>query len=157
HGHGERDVSPAAPSMNGHGRPGPPLADRFARAVYELTGRDVTSLIPGASRGAALRMRSAVPPLRRMQRRSSYRGAEVSRLLADWVSWPMSPDLEMRGDLRLLRGRARELSRNNAHIRQYLNLLKANVLGAHGMPLQAQVRDGSGNLDERVNETIEAA
>ena len=128
------------------------LATRFARAWSELTGRDRTAMIPGA---APLQTRAGAVPLGRPQRRNSYRGGEVSRLLADWVSWPTAPDLEMRGDMRLLRGRARELSRNNAHIRQYLNLLKANVLGPKGLDLQPQIRDERGELVEEINDLIE--
>jgi lambda family phage portal protein len=138
------------------------LRERFARALGELTGRghaDADAAVVPVSLGAPsppeLVTRSAVPPMRRMQQRSAFRGAEVSRLLADWIAWPMAPDIEMRGDLRLMRGRARELARNNAHIQRYSNLLKTNVLGVHGMKLQAQVRDAAGELDDPVNELIE--
>lgn len=103
-------------------------------------------------RGAWAELTGAAP-----ERRAMYRGSEVSRLLADWIASTISPDEEMRGELRPIRARARELARNNAYVRQYLNLLTANVIGPHGFKHQALVRDASGNLDERTNTLLEEA
>lgn len=112
-----------------------PFGERLGRAWNELTGR-------------AAEPRAA---------RALYRGAERSRLLADFVSSCLSSDEELRGSARLMRGRARDLARNDALVRQFLNLLAVNVIGARGARLQARVRDGQGNLDERVNAAIEEA
>jgi lambda family phage portal protein len=88
---------------------------------------------------------------------TSFRGAEASRLLEDWFARCMSPDDELRYDMKVMRARARDLSRNDPMCKHFLNLATANVLGARGPRLQAQVRDARGNLDEKTNEVIEEA
>lgn len=129
-----------------------PLGERIRRAFTEITGW--APIAPAGARGGPA---AAAARAGRIQRRSLFRGAEASRLLADFVGSVMAPDREIHGDLRTLRARARDLRRNNPFIRQYVNLLKANVLGPHGPKLQAQVRDRNGELLEQVNDTIEAA
>ena len=90
-------------------------------------------------------------------KRSYYKGAEVSRLVMDWVVSAISPDKELQNDLGKLRARARDLSRNNPHIRSYLQLLAVNVIGAYGFKLQAQVRNNDGYLNTTINDKIETA
>jgi len=118
-----------------------PLGVRLTAAWRELTGRE-----PVGRAGLTTA---------RVSRRSSFKGAEVSRLVADWMVSAGPPDRELSGDMRLLRARARELRRNNPYIRQYVNLLKANVLGHSGFQLQAQVRNSNGELLQDVNHAIE--
>jgi len=89
--------------------------------------------------------------------RSVYRGAETSRLFGDFNPRTQPPVEELRGALRTLRARARDLGRNEGLATQFIRLATTNVLGPRGMRLQAQVRDASGNLDERANAVIEAA
>lgn len=90
-------------------------------------------------------------------RRDAYKGAEVNRLVEDWFATITQPDDEARWNLRRLRARSRELSRNNPFARAFLTSLSANVLGPAGPTLQAQVRDNSGDLNRRINDRIEAA
>lgn len=87
----------------------------------------------------------------------AYAGATASRLY-DWLFGGIqSAHQELKGDLMVLRGRARELSRNNPHARRYLALLIENVLGPKGIQLQAQARMRNGELDQEGNNAIEEA
>jgi len=101
--------------------------------------------------------RLAVRELRRPTTRNAFAGAGVSRLLLDWIATSRSADEEIKGDLRKLRARARELARNNSYIKRYLRLLVANVLGHAGIRLQAVVRGRDGALDQETNRKIETA
>lgn len=89
-------------------------------------------------------------------RRSAFDGAGIHQLLLDWIAQARSADEEIRGDIRLLRARARELGRNNSYVKRYLRLLQNNVVGPMGMKLQAQVKAG-GETDAEANRAIEAA
>lgn len=88
---------------------------------------------------------------------SVYKGAEGSRLTSDWTPTLLSPDDETRWTATRLRARGRDLARNNAYARQYLNLLAVNVIGPHGVSHEATVRDNSGKLNTLINERIEDA
>lgn len=93
------------------------------------------------------------------QSRGAYDGANVHRLLLDWITQARAADEEIKGDLRLLRARARELGRNDSTVKRYFRLLVNNVVGHHptGMQLQAQVKLPSGELDTATNDEIESA
>lgn len=87
-----------------------------------------------------------------------FNGALASRLTADWVNAPiLSADQEIKGGIRILRGRARELSRNNPVARSYLKLLVANVLGEHGVRYRPMVRNNDDKLNLPLNEKISSA
>jgi len=99
----------------------------------------------------------AKPSAVSISRRSDtgFKGAEFNRLTLDWNSSRVPADDEIRHVMGRLRARARDLSRNNPYVRQYLNLLRVNVVGPEGAKLQAQVRNNSGELARRVNDRIE--
>lgn len=87
-----------------------------------------------------------------------YNGSLASRLTADWVNAPiLSADQEIKGNLRILRGRARELARNNPIAKSYLKILVANVLGQHGIGYQPLVRNNNDELNQQFNKKIEKA
>ena len=88
--------------------------------------------------------------------RGVFDGAGVHRLLLDWVAQTRSADEEVRGDIRMLRARARELGRNNSYVKRYFRLLVTNVIGPMGIKLQAQVRAGD-QPDTKTNAAIEEA
>jgi lambda family phage portal protein len=73
-----------------------------------------------------------------------YSGASGTRLTLDWIATILSADQEIRGNLRLLRARGRELSRNNPVAKNFLNLLAANVVGHKGIGYRPQVRNNDG-------------
>lgn len=89
-------------------------------------------------------------------RRRAYAAAATSRLTAGWNAANNHPDVEIATALARLRARARELERNDAYVRRFLNLLKTNVIGAHGIKLQNKAADANGKLDAWANEQIEA-
>ncbi|MGH9685280.1 MAG: phage portal protein [Candidatus Acidiferrales bacterium] len=86
-----------------------------------------------------------------------FSGAQGGRLTLDWVASILSADQEIKGNIRLLRARARELSRNNPIVKSYLKLLCANVVGPHGISYKAQVRNKNGEFNQAFNQKIEAA
>jgi lambda family phage portal protein len=87
----------------------------------------------------------------------SFKGAQGGRLFADFFSSSASADQELRQALVTLRNRSRELSRNDAYVARYLNLLTSNVVGHNGIRVNAKSRDVDGSLDTIANSTIEAA
>ncbi len=88
--------------------------------------------------------------------RGVFDGAGVHRLLLDWIAQTRSADEEVRGDIRMLRARARELGRNNSYVKRYFRLLATNVVGPMGIKLQAQVWAGE-QPDTKTNAAIEEA
>ena len=111
-----------------------PLRNRLARAWREIVGD------AGGGTGGE----------------PTWKGAALNRLTQEWIASAVHPDQEARWGARRLRGRARELARNEGFPRQFLNLLTANVIGPTGPKLQAQVRRGE-SLDRRTNARIEEA
>lgn len=87
---------------------------------------------------------------------AGFDGASVGRLYADWDAFTASPDFEQRFQFRLVRARARGMSRNNPWIVGFLDELANNVVGAHGIMLQAQLRNALGKLDKALNAEIES-
>lgn len=107
-----------------------------------------------AVRAAAWITRTVVPA----SARHAFAGAITNRLTADWILAPIrSADEEIRGDLSKLRGRSRELVRNNAYAARHVSLVEDNVVGPHGIALQCRVKRQDGRLDSDLNELIEAA
>jgi len=86
-----------------------------------------------------------------------FNGAMGGRLTMDWIASILSADQEIKGNMRLLRARARELSRNNPVAKSYLKILTANVLGEKGIGYQAQVRNNDKSLNAGFNQKIEDA
>jgi lambda family phage portal protein len=94
------------------------------------------------------------------RRRSYYgdfSGARMSRLELDWIAHVKAADEEVKRDAVRLRARARELVRNNALAKNYIRLVRLNVVGAHGPQHQARIRDNAGVLNKRLNDRVEAA
>lgn len=93
--------------------------------------------------------------------RNAFAGAQAGRLNDFIFSSIQSPNQEVRGDLRTLRARSRELCRNNPHAKRFLRLLSQNVIGPNGIRLESQVMlktgKNAGQPDEAVNDVIEAA
>jgi len=86
-----------------------------------------------------------------------FSGAQTGRLFADWVTSLLHPDEELKGNIRLLRARGRDLYRNDALAKRFGELLQINVIGPNGPTLAAQVRDSKGQKAAGVNAQIEEA
>jgi len=87
-------------------------------------------------------------------------GTESFQVLKDWIESPLkasgSLDWDLRNKIFRLRQKSRLLGLNNPLVRQYLQLLEQNVIGAKGIRLQAQVRNNDGSLNKGINDKIEA-
>ena len=90
-------------------------------------------------------------------RKRNYQGAAINRLTNDWLSPVTSADSEIRSSLSRLRGRCRELERNNDYVRRFLSGLESNVLGHAGVGLQLKVTENGGRPDTLANDLIERA
>ena len=89
---------------------------------------------------------------------TAFRGAVQNRLTEDWILASIrSADAEVRGDLRTLRKRAREMARNTAHCSRFIDLIADNVIGPHGIRLQSRPLGFDGELDEGAAQKIEEA
>lgn len=86
---------------------------------------------------------------------SPFAGAIASRLTADWNGALYSPNGELRYSLATLRGRARQLVRDNSHARGFANELANNTIGPDGILLQAKVQSRAGKMAKATNDEIE--
>lgn len=75
------------------------------------------------------------------KRSSEYAAAQLSRLTSSWSTSSLSANQEIFRNLRSLRARSRELSRNNAHAKRFLNMVANNVIGPNGIKLQNKAGD----------------
>ncbi len=87
----------------------------------------------------------------------TYAAAGTNRLLNDFFSSERSPDSELRPAIKLMRSRARELTRNNEYAKRYITLMKDNVVGERGFTLQVKARNIDGALDQDGNDRVEGA
>jgi len=83
-----------------------------------------------------------------------YYGANTGNLFASWKTSGGSADDLIKKSLSGLRNRSRDLERNNAHVKRYLELLRSNITG-HGFTLQNKAIDTNGTTDSKANELIE--
>jgi hypothetical protein len=98
-----------------------------------------------------------MPPLQQRGRRAStWDGADTGRLYADWEHVDDVTGLRDPVQFRLLRARARAMARNNPWIVGFLDELANNVVGPHGILLQAQIKNALGKLAKATNDEIEA-
>lgn len=88
---------------------------------------------------------------------TAYSGAQVNRLSMDWIWSHLSADKEIHGDLITLRTRARELVRNTSWGKNYIRLLRNNVVGANGITLQGRLRKADGTPARDLNTGLEAS
>jgi lambda family phage portal protein len=58
--------------------------------------------------------------------------AQHNRLTANWSSFPVAPNREMRTQLRTMRSRSRNLGQNDDYIKRYLSLRENNIPGPTG-------------------------
>ena len=87
--------------------------------------------------------------------RQFFTGANTSRLLSNFIQQSKSADSEIKQSIQVLRARSRDLAKNNAYARRYINAYVDNVVGPRGMHLQVRSRDPNGSLDTFANSLIE--
>ena len=81
------------------------------------------------------------------RKKRSFHGANQSRLMNYFLTTTLSADSEIKGSVKVLRARSRELSRNNAYARRFINSYVDNVVGPFGVNLQVRSRDPNGVID----------
>lgn len=96
---------------------------------------------------------------RRMSPRPmAFAGAQMTRLTEDWLVGLLSADAEIKGSLKLLRARSRQLCQDNGHFAGWLLTMPEQVIGWEhdGIRVQSRVRgsDGGG-FDRRINGYLE--
>lgn len=91
----------------------------------------------------------------RMQKRT-YASAKVSRLTSGWGDSNTSADSELSSSLTTLRNRSRALVRDASYAKRAKVIVVNNVIGP-GIGVQAQVETSRGKLNDRINDSIEAA
>lgn len=85
----------------------------------------------------------------------AYAAVQNNRLTSDWISQATSADSEIRGSIRQLRNRARQLVRDSDFAKAALRAVRNNVVGT-GIKMQAQVRmQRGGRLADEINRNIE--
>lgn len=90
-------------------------------------------------------------------KKRNFLAAVKSRLTGDWHSGLMTPDTENRFDVKVIRGRARDLVKNNGYAKRYVDLLQTYLVGSEGIGLQPKILDRNGKLNETVNTTLKEA
>ena len=92
------------------------------------------------------------------RRNSSYDAAKIGRLLADFQGSSGSADAELKGNLRVMRERCREMARNDPYVKRYIQLHKDNVVGPAGIAHQVKAMNvASGQMDVMGNDIVESA
>ncbi len=87
----------------------------------------------------------------------NFDAAQVTRLLASWATDAQSMNRQLQTQLRPLRARSRNLCQNNEYAKNFVNQCKVNIVGPHGIRLQARSKNSDGTLDELDNNAIEVA
>ena len=87
----------------------------------------------------------------------SFQGARLGNIASQWLATNNSINEELRGDLDLLRRRARELVNNNDYAAKFAGMVKDNIIGHGGIRLQMRIEDSPGKPDNMANDAIEAA
>jgi lambda family phage portal protein len=90
-----------------------------------------------------------------------FSAAKPGRLTADWSRIPRAADQILRIDLRFLRARAREQQINSPIGSKFLQMLRTNLVGPHGIriafKLEKQRKRGSEILDDKTNDALNKA
>jgi len=80
-------------------------------------------------------------PVHAEKRAIDYAAAMNSRLTAGMSNYSLSANQEIYRSLRALRARSRELARDNAHAKKFLQMVETNVIGPDGIILQNKCGD----------------
>ena len=98
-----------------------------------------------------------------MRSMRSYMAASNDRLAGDLAGMlsDLSGNAEVRGALRIMRRKSRQLANDNEYVKRFLQLLRDNVVGAHGFAFQSKIyksrrnKQGVRELDRDANDAIE--
>ena len=88
-----------------------------------------------------------ISPAKKAKRR--YNAARWDRTTSDWIATSHTHNYILRNDLRRLRDRSRDLSKNDPYAKKFLGLIRNNVIGT-GVTLQVRATDNQKTSDEQV-------
>src|SRR5690348_4381451 len=71
---------------------------------------------------------------------STFNGASLTRMYADWMPWTYSPNFEVHWASRFMRARTRQLVRDNPYVAGVVASIRENVVGDVGRTLRAKVK-----------------
>jgi lambda family phage portal protein len=112
--------------------------------------------IPGMGQVIAEREKVKAEEAKQRLEKRSYAAAKSNRLNQGWTTSPTAANYELRGGLDALRARGREAARDNGHVRQFLRIMRTNVIGSKGIQLQSRARLADGKtLNVRLNKRVE--
>lgn len=120
---------------------------------------------PFKRKAAAVAVRSALAEERPAKPRRQFLGTRsLAQLfkssLVDsndkWGATPVSPDQFITLRQPVLVARSREQWSNNDYVRNFIRMIRQNVVGPNGVTMQAKVRTPRGKADKAVNDAIEA-
>lgn len=86
-----------------------------------------------------------------------YAAAQNSRLVGDWRGTNLSANQEIKDDLKMLRGRSRQLSRDDDTFIGFLRKMETYVIGRDGLTLQVNATTTEGKGRDALNDKVEAA
>ena len=89
--------------------------------------------------------------------RRSFAAAGGGNLVGNWSTADLHINQSLYRSLRTLRARSRDLARNNDYARQFLRMVRTNVVGPSGFGLQVHARMVDGRLDDAGSSRCEAA
>lgn len=98
---------------------------------------------------------AARQPTKRPLRR--YAAARVNRQNAEWTTESVTANWSLYRNLRTLRARARQMSKDAPHFRKFLLMARQNVIGHAGIKLQCRAEFGSGRPMTKLNQRAENA
>ncbi len=108
---------------------------------------DSERVAPKVDSKRAVRFRGAVG--------RGFAGAKVTDITSSMARTPRPFDGDLRRALNVLRARSREEYQSNDYAKRAVSVIKQNVVGHHGIRLQADPRRQNGNKDKPAAETLE--
>jgi capsid protein len=82
-------------------------------------------------------------PRKPQSSKRNYAAARITRQNKDWTATNYGANWTLYRDLRRLRARAREMSKNAPHFRKFLKMAERNVVGHKGILLQCNATLGT--------------
>ena len=84
-------------------------------------------------------------------------GAKVDNLVSGWLTTSVPINQQIERDLRSLRARSRQLSKNDPYVRRFLQLARTNTIGSTGFAFRSKVKRANGKPDQPARDAITAA
>jgi lambda family phage portal protein len=111
---------------------------------------------PWRPAAAAVRHEPTLAVPARLGATRTFAAARTDLPRAGWITQRPSLDAALRGDLRILRSRARQLEEDDDYAKRFLQIVRNNVVG-RGIQLQAQTLTAGGEADAPARAALEEA